>query len=145
MATEKQSSEKVFGGNTLPSGLYSISRAFIGEAILKRPGEADSPYDTLEIEVKTVNNGQVGTVAAATIRLNGIWRARRDADGKKVQASGTLFEQLLATCQGKSFTETRDYINLNMVGKLVRVDYTEYPSASGGFGHVPVVNLVTTA
>lgn len=144
MATEKQTSNKVFGGNSLPSGVYEINRAFIGEDILKIAGQPDAPYDTLEIEVKIVgDNGQVGNIAAATLRLNGVWRARRDADGKKVQASGSLFEGLIKTCQGKSFTETRDFINAQLKGKQFRLDYEEYPSASGGFGRVPKANMVT--
>lgn len=144
MATEKASSNKVFGGNTLPSGVYEISRSFIGEDILKIAGQPDTPYDTLEIEVKVVSDsGQVGGIAAATLRLNGVWRARRDADGNRVQASGSLFEGLIKACQGKSFTETRDFINAKLVGQRFRLDYQEYPSASGGFGRVPKANLVT--
>lgn len=138
MATEKQSSSKVFGGSSLPAGQYFIHSAFVGEDVLRITGQPDKPYDTLEVRVF----GQDNRVCEATLRLNGCWRARRGSDDKAYKASGSFFDGLLRTCIGKSFSETRDYINQNLVGREISLNYQDYPSTSGGFGHVPICNVL---
>lgn len=135
---EKQTSDKKFGGNSLPAGNYSINRAIIVDATMTVDG-ATRNYDAL---IVVVNNEQ-GVELAQALQLNGCWRARRDADGKRQQASGSFYDQVLKACAGKSFTETRDYINTNLKGKKIAVAYTEYPSAShSGFAYAPKVNFV---
>lgn len=137
MATVKESS-KVFGGQALAAGSYFIHSAFVGENVLKVAGQPDRPYDTLEVRVFDAN----GQVMKATLRLNGCWRPRRGSDNNSYQASGSFFEGLLRACTGKSFSETRDYINQKLVGFEIGLSYKDYPSTSGGFGRVPVCNVL---
>lgn len=137
MATVKESS-KVFGGQALAAGSYFIHSAFVGEDVLKVAGQPDRPYDTLEVRVFDAN----GQVMKATLRLNGCWRPRRGSDNNSYQASGSFFEGLLRACTGKSFSETRDYINQKLVGFEIGLSYKDYPSTSGGFGRVPVCNVL---
>lgn len=136
MATKE--SNKVFGGQALAAGSYFIHSAFVGEDVLKVAGQPDRPYDTLEVRVFDANN----QVMKATLRLNGCWRSRRGSDDKPYQASGSFFEGLIKTCMGKSFSETRDYINQKLVGFEIGLSYKDYPSTSGGFGHVPICNIL---
>lgn len=137
MATVKESS-KVFGGQALAAGSYFIHSAFVGEDVLKVAGQPDRPYDTLEVRVFDANN----QVMKATLRLNGCWRPRRGSDNNSYQASGSFFEGLIKACTGKSFSETRDYINQKLVGFEIGLSYKDYPSTSGGFGRVPVCNVL---
>jgi len=134
----KQTSEKVFGGNSVLPGTYIISDAIIVEETLTLPGQPQTTYDSLQIVLKT----EQGLDVDATLSLNGCWRARRGEDGNAYRASGSLFDLLLANCAGKSFTVTRDYIKTNCATKKIAISYVEYPSTSGGFGRVPVVNFV---
>ena len=137
MATAKEGS-KVFGGQALAAGSYFIHSAFVGEDVLKVAGQPDRPYDTLEVRVFDANN----QVMKATLRLNGCWRPRRGSDNNSYQASGSFFEGLIKACTGKSFSETRDYINQKLVGFEIGLSYKDYPSTSGGFGRVPVCNVL---
>lgn len=137
MATAKESS-KVFGGQALAADSYFIHSAFVGEDVLKVAGQPDRPYDTLEVRVFDANN----QVMKATLRLNGCWRPRRGSDNNSYQASGSFFEGLIKACTGKSFSETRDYINQKLVGFEIGLSYKDYPSTSGGFGRVPVCNVL---
>lgn len=137
MATAKEST-KVFGGQALAAGSYFIHSAFVGEDVLKVAGQPDRPYDTLEVRVFDAN----GQVMKATLRLNGCWRPRRGSDNNSYQASGSFFEGLIKACTGKSFSETRDYINQKLVGFEIGLSYKDYPSTSGGFGRVPVCNVL---
>ena len=136
MATKE--SNKVFGGQALAAGSYFIHSAFVGEDVLKVAGQPDRPYDTLEVRVFDANN----QVMKATLRLNGCWRPRRGSDNNSYQASGSFFEGLIKACTGKSFSETRDYINQKLVGFEIGLSYKDYPSTSGGFGRVPVCNVL---
>ena len=137
MATVKEST-KVFGGQALAAGSYFIHSAFVGEDVLKIAGQPDRSYDTLEVRVFDANN----QIMKATLRLNGCWRPRRGSDNKSYQASGSFFEGLLKACTGKSFSETRDYINQRLIGFEIGLSYQDYPSTSGGFGRVPVCNVL---
>lgn len=133
---------KVFGGTSVPAGNYFISSAIITEEILKIDGEPDKPYDCLQLVLKHDNNGTPGAECENTLSLNGCWRPRRDSYDKRYQASGSFFTQLLNTCQGKSFDATRDFINSTFANRRISVNYQEYPSQSGGFGRVPVVEFL---
>lgn len=135
-------STKIFGGTSVAPGTYHIASAIITEETLKIEGQADKPYDALQLVLKYDANGVAGAECEATLSLNGCWRPRRGEDGKRYIASGSLFASLLATCQGKSFDATRDYINANFVGKRISIAYEEYPSQSGGFGRVPKVEFL---
>lgn len=137
MATAKEST-KIFGGQALAAGSYFVHSAFVGEDVLKVAGQPDRPYDTLEVRVFDRNN----QVMKATLRLNGCWRSRRGSDDKPYQASGSFFEGLIRACTGKSFSETRDYINQKLVGFEIVLSYKDYPSTSGGFGRVPICNIL---
>jgi hypothetical protein len=135
-------STKTFGGTSVAPGTYHIASAIITEEILKIDGQADKNYDCLQLVLKHDVNGVAGAECDATLSLNGCWRPRRGEDGKRYIAEGSFFTSLLATCQGKSFDQTRDYINANFVNKKISVNYEEYPSQSGGFGRVPKVEFL---
>lgn len=142
MARNPKDSTKVFGGTSVPAGVYHIASAIITEETLTLPGQPESKYDCLQLVLKQDVNGTPGAEIEATLSLNGCWRARRGEDGNAYRATGSLYDLLLANCQGKSFNVTRDYINANCANKRIAISYTEYPSQSGGFGRVPVVNFV---
>ena len=129
-------SDKTFGGNAVPAGTYTIAGARIVEATMNLNGE-ERKYDALELTFKT----EAGAEVNGTLSLNGCWRPRRGEDGKAYQASGSFFTEVLNKCAGKSFTATRDYINATYTGRKVAVNYTDYPSLSGGYGRVPVVEF----
>lgn len=131
------SSDKTFGGNAVQAGTYLIAGSRIVEATMNLNGE-ERKYDALELMFKT----EAGAEVNGTLSLNGCWRARRGEDGKPYQASGSFFTTLLGACTGKSFTDTRDHINATYQGRKVAVNYTDYPSLSGGYGRVPVVEFV---
>lgn len=137
--TAKQgASSKVFGGNSVNPGNYFIVGAMITEEVLKVTGQADTTYDCLQLLLKHED----GKECEATLSLNGCWRPRRGSDDKRYQASGSFYDQLLTACQGKSFDATRDHINATMNNRKISVNYTEYPSQSGGFGRVPIVTFL---
>lgn len=135
-------STKVFGGTSVTPGTYHITSAIVTEETLKIDGQADRVYDCLQLVLKHDANGVAGAECEATLSLNGCWRPRRGEDGKRYQASGSLFTSLLASCQGKSFDQTRDFINATYANRRISINYTEYPSQSGGFGRVPIVELL---
>lgn len=136
-------SNKIFGGTSVAPGTYFISKAVVTEEVLKIDGQPDKPYDCLQVELKHCNaDGTVGVDCDAALSLNGCWRPRRGEDGKRYIAEGSFFTSLLNACQGKSFDATRDHINQNFANKKISVNYTEYPSQSGGFGRVPVVEVL---
>lgn len=130
-------SNKVFGGNTVPAGIYIIAGARIVDATMNANGE-ERKYHSLEIMFKT----EAGAEVAGTLSLNGCWRPRRGEDGKPYQASGSFFKSLLDTHTGKLFTEVRDHINATYQGRKVAVNYTDYPSLNGGYGRVPQVEFL---
>lgn len=135
-ATIVATSNKTFGGNAVPAGTYLISGARIVEATMNLNGE-ERKYDALELMFKT----EAGVEVNGTLSLNGCWRPRRGEDGRPYQASGSFFTTLLNACTGKSFTEVRDHINATYQGRKVAVNYTDYPSLSGGYGRVPTVEF----
>lgn len=135
-------STKIFGGTSVAPGSYFITSAIVTEETLKIEGQADRVYDCLQLVLKHDANGVAGAECEATLSLNGCWRPRRSEDGKRYQASGSLFTSLLAACQGKSFDQTRDFINATYANRRISINYTEYPSQSGGFGRVPIVELL---
>lgn len=131
-------STKVFGGNKLQAGNYLVVKALITEE--PNPVDESKTYDLLQVVVK---NPATGAECDATLPLNGVWRPRRDSEGKKHQAHGSFIEALLASCTGKSFSETEQFINTNYQGKTLVVAYEDYPSAShNGFASVPIVNVL---
>lgn len=140
MATRE--SNKKFGGSALPSGNYFIGEAFIGEDTLTIAGQAPRTYDTLEIAVFTIDANSQPVWHPNTLRLNGCWRKRNAADGSNPQASGSLFEGLLKSCTGLSFSQVRDFINTKLVGKQFSIAYTTYNSQGGGNGSVPTANII---
>lgn len=131
-----EKSNKTFGGNAVPAGTYLISGARIVEATMNLNGE-ERKYDALELMFKT----EAGVEVNGTLSLNGCWRPRRGEDGRPYQASGSFFTTLLNACTGKSFTDVRDHINATYQGRKVAVNYTDYPSLSGGYGRVPTVEF----
>lgn len=135
-------STKIFGGTSVAAGNYFIASAIVTDEVLKIDGQPDKAYDALQLVLKHDANGVAGAECEATLSLNGCWRPRRGSDDKRYIASGSFFAQLLAACQGKSFDQTRDYINATFANRRISVNYTEYPSQSGGFGRVPVVEFL---
>jgi hypothetical protein len=136
--TFKETSDKIFGGSSVPAGTYLIAGAVIEEKDLNIVGQPATKYDSLELKFKT----DQGVELEQTMSLNGCNRSRRGDDGNAYKASGSFFDTLLASNGGKSFTVTKQFINTNMIGRKVSVTWTLYPSTSGGFGQVPVVNFV---
>ena len=137
MAKTPKNSDKVFGGNSLQAGSYSVKQAIIFEEKATINGD-EVTYDCLAIEVLD----EEGKDVEAVLPLNGCWRPRRGEDGKKYQASGDFFDRILKACHGKSFNFTRDWVNSNLKGAKISVSYTDYPSQSGGWARVPVVNVL---
>lgn len=135
-------STKVFGGTSVTAGTYFIASAMITVETLKIAGQADTEYDSLQLVLKHDQNGVAGAECDATLSLNGCWRPRRGSDEKRYQAHGSFFAELIKTCQGKSFDQTRDHINATYANRRISVNYEEYPSQSGGFGRVPVVEFL---
>ena len=134
MATEINS-QKIFGGSSLPAGTYNIHSAFCDKDAMMINNVVQK-YDTIEVRVFN----DAGEVLRSTLRLNGCWRARKGVDGKPYQASGTFFEAIIKKCAGKTFAETRDYINANLTGFQLVLSYERYPSTTG-FGSVPICNI----
>lgn len=133
---------KIFGGTSVAAGNYFIASALVTDEVLKIDGQPDKAYDALQLVLKHDANGVAGAECESTLSLNGCWRPRRGSDDKRYIASGSFFAQLLSACQGKSFDQTRDYINATFANRRISINYTEYPSQSGGFGRVPVVEFL---
>lgn len=134
----KNESTKTFGGNAVPAGTYTVADAIITDETLAITGQPTMNYDLLQVVLKT----EAGNELETTLHLNGCHRPRRGADGNRYVASGSFYEQLITACQGKSFTQTRDWLKANYVGKKITLSYTEYPSQQGGFGRVPKVEFL---
>lgn len=140
MAQEK-GSNKVFGGTAVPAGSYVINRSFVGDAVLRIEGQADRPYETLEVELLHLKqDGTPGDTVLTTLKLNGCWRARTDKNGNLHKHSGTFYEQLMKGFAGKSFADTAKGITQHFRGYTITISYNEYPTATG-VGHVSVVVL----
>lgn len=135
-------STKVFGGTSVSKGVYFIKEAFVGTDKMILEDNSEKEYDTLEVELFHDNNGVAGAVCDATLRLNGCWRTRRGSDDKPYKASGSFYTDLLAACQGKGFDDTATWITQTWRNRKISVDWKDYPSTSGGFGQVPVVEFV---
>ena len=140
MATRESS--KKFGGSSLPSGNYFIGEAFIGEDTLTIAGQAPRTYETLEIAVFTMDANNQPVWHPNTLRLNGCWRKRTSAEGQHLQANGSLFEGLLKSCTGQSFSQVRDFINTKLVGKQFSIAYTTYNAQGGGNGSIPTASII---
>jgi hypothetical protein len=138
----KQSSDRTFGGQAIPAGTYFIADAIITNEKLEISGQPTVEYDLLQIVLKEDNNGVAGAEMEQTLHLNGCHRPRRGSDGGRYQASGSLYDGLIKACQGKSFTQTRDWLKANYANKRISLTYTEYPSQHGGFGRVPKVEFL---
>lgn len=131
-------SDKVFGGSKLQAGNYIIVKALITEE--PNPVDATKTYDLLQVVVK---DATTNVECDAVLPLNGIWRPRRDADGRKHQAGGNFITALLASQTGKSFTQVAEYITATYAGKTIALAYDDYPSAShNGYASVVIVNLL---
>lgn len=127
---------KIFGGTAVPAGKYVISRAFVGKAKLEIEGKDPKEYETLEVELLNLQNGQPSNqVLLTTFKLNGCWRPRFDKEGKKLDHKGTFRDQLMAGFLGKSFATTADGITQHFRGYELSITYEEYPSSTG-VGHV---------
>lgn len=134
----KNESTKTFGGNAVPAGKYTIADAIITDETLEITGQPTLNYDLLQVVLKN----EAGTELETTLHLNGCHRPRRGSDGKRYQATGSFYERLIAECQGKSFTQTRDWLKDNYKDKKIALSYIEYPSQQGGFGRVPQVEFL---
>lgn len=138
----KQSSDRTFGGQAIPAGTYFIADAIITNEKLEITGQPTVEYDLLQVVLKEDNNGVAGAELELTLHLNGCHRPRRGSDGNRYQASGSFYDGLIKACQGKSFTQTRDWLKANYANKRISLTYTEYPSQHGGFGRVPKVEFL---
>ena len=138
----KQSSDRTFGGQAIPAGTYFIADAIITNEKLEISGQPTVEYDLLQIVLKEDNNGVAGAELDLTLHLNGCHRPRRGSDGGRYQASGSFYDGLIKACQGKSFTQTRDWLKANCANKRISLNYVEYPSQHGGFGRVPKVEFL---
>jgi hypothetical protein len=137
MANEKATSSKKIGGNLVAPGRYVINRALISDDVLKQDGQADKPYDTLEVELFHLDaNNQLGVQCLNNLRLNGCWRARKGSDGQPYSHRGTFYDKFLGATTGKDFTAGRNYINATLRGYAIDVVHHRYPSTTGDFGTV---------
>jgi hypothetical protein len=127
---------KVFGGTAVPAGKYIISRAFVGKGVLRLEGKEPQEYETLEVELLHLQNGQPSTeVVITTFKLNGCWRPRLDKDNNPKRHSGSFHDQLMKGFTGKSFAVTADGITQYFRGYEITISYEEYVSSTG-VGHV---------
>lgn len=133
-----QNSTKIFGGNKLAAGKYIIADAIICEETFTL-NNVDTKYECLQINVFHTNpvtglammdpNNQP-VFAAATLSLNGIWRSKTAADGSIKKNSGTMFDELIQTFRGKTFSEVRDAINSSYKNKAFTLTYAEFVGES---------------
>lgn len=138
----KPTSDRIFGGSSVPAGTYFVADSIITNEKLEITGQPTVEYDLLQVVLKEDSNGTPGAELEPTLHLNGCHRPRRGSDGNRYQASGSFYDSLIKACQGKSFTQTRDWIKANYAGKRISLNYTEYPSQHGGFGRVPKVEFL---
>ena len=140
MATEVKKSGKIFGGTAVPAGTYVVNQAFVGEGILRLTGQAERKYPTLEVELLHIKqDGTPGAVVLQTLKLNGIWRPRKDKDGNLVRHGGTFYQRLLDKFSGQSFEATADAITQQCRGIIITIKYQEYVT-DDGVGHVSIVD-----
>jgi hypothetical protein len=142
MARDPKDSNRIFGGSSIPAGTYFIADALITNEKLEITGQPTVEYDLLQVVLREDNNGVAGAEMEQTLHLNGCHRPRRGSDGGRYQASGSFYDGLIKACQGKSFTQTRDWLKANCANKRISLNYTEYPSQHGGFGRVPKVEFL---
>lgn len=139
MAGEKKSN-KIFGGTAVPAGSYVVNQAFIGEGVLRLTGQAERKYPTLEVELLHLQaDGTPGAVVLQTLKLNGIWRPRKDKDGNLVRHGGSFYQRLLEKFSGQSFEATAEAITNQCRGIIITIAYQEYVT-DDGVGHVSTVN-----
>lgn len=146
MASEKSSSTKRIGGAKVQPGNYVVNRAYISTDIMKRDGQEDLEYDTLEVVLHELNQDRsLGAECPIRLRLNGCWRPRKGADGQPHQDSGTFYDKFLQNCRGMDFTAGRDWINANLRGFALRVTHNQYPSTTGDYGTTYGIDVSTQA
>lgn len=146
MATEIATSTKRIGGAKVQPGNYVIHRAYLSTDVLKQEGKEDRPYDTLEVVLHALNQGNsLGAECPTRLRLNGCWRPRKGADGQPHQDCGTFYDKFLQNCRGMDFTAGRDWINNNLRGFVLQVAHDQYPSTTGDFGTTYRINVSTQA
>ena len=142
--TEKHTpSSALFSGDGLASaGNYFI----IGAVIVSKPmhfaGMPDKYFDSLQIELAMDNCGKIGARSMHTVQLNGCWRQRKSINGEYYKASGSLFDLLAKECTGKSFPETCEWINSNLKGKHIKINYQSFTREDGGCGLVPIIDFI---
>lgn len=141
-----QECTRLFGGNKLVAGRYSIVNAVITNESAKI-NNVQTDYECLQINVAYVDengvvkrdtNGQP-LMASATLVLNGIWRHKVTADGTIMKNSGTMLDQFVQEFRGKRFDEVREIINSTFANRQFVLTYTEYV-AEFGVGTVMVLN-----
>ena len=128
-----QECTRLFGGNKLVAGRYSIVDAVITKETATI-NSVSTDYDCLQINVAHVDaNGIIQrdttsqpVMASATLVLNGIWRPKVATDGTVVKNSGTMLDQMLQDFRGKRFDEVRTAINTSYVNRQFVLTYTEY-------------------
>lgn len=139
MATEAKSG-KIFGGTAVPAGSYVVNQAFVGEGKFTPKGQAERKYPTLEVELLHLKqDGTPGPVVLQTLKLNGIWRPRKDKDGNVVRHGGTFYDRLLEKFSGQSFEATAEAITTQCRGIIITIAYNEYVTEDG-VGHVSKVD-----
>ena len=99
-------------------------------------------YDCLQLVLTTDNKDKNAKSNEVMLPLNGSWREHRGRDGRMYKASGSLFDEIFINCQGKSFVESRDWINDNIQNRRISVKFTRYQTEKGGFWHVPIANFI---
>lgn len=141
-----QECTKLFGGNKLVAGRYSIVDAVITKETANI-NNVQTDYDCLQINVAYVDeNGVVKRdssgqllMASATLVLNGIWRPKVAVDGTVMKNTGSMLDQMLQDFRGKRFDEVRSTINSTYANRQFVLTYTEYINEFG-VGTVMVLN-----
>ena len=123
-------------------GNYIIKNAVITREKLNRVDKPNLTYDCLQLVLTTDNKDKNAKSYEVMLPLNGSWREHRGRDGRMYKASGSLFDEIFTNCQGKSFVETRDWMNDNIQNRRISVKFTRYQTEKGGFWHVPIVNFI---
>lgn len=142
IAKQGPSNANMSGDGLVSSGNYFIVGAVIVEKSMAFAGLPNNYFDSLQIELAHDDGGKLGFKSLRNLQLNGVWREKIGADGKPYKAKGTFFELLFENCSGMSFSQTCAWINANLKGRHVNVNYCRYPRSSGGFGCLPVVEFI---
>lgn len=128
-----QECTRLFGGNKLVAGRYSIVDAVITKETATI-NNVQTDYECLQINVAHVDANNIvkrdssgqPLMASATLVLNGIWRPKVAVDGTVMKNTGDMLDQMLQDFHGKRFDEVRNMITSTYANRQFVLAYKEY-------------------